>query len=57
VVGLELEKLIHAGFYVYHDFPKFYLSGHDTCDHALDRMMKELDAETQILEAGATYHF
>ncbi|MGD9412581.1 MAG: MBL fold metallo-hydrolase [Desulfobacterales bacterium] len=36
---------------------KVYLSGHDTCDHALDRMMKELDAETQILEAGATYHF
>jgi 7,8-dihydropterin-6-yl-methyl-4-(beta-D-ribofuranosyl)aminobenzene 5'-phosphate synthase len=36
---------------------KVYLSGHDTCDHALDRMMKELDAETEILEAGATYHF
>jgi 7,8-dihydropterin-6-yl-methyl-4-(beta-D-ribofuranosyl)aminobenzene 5'-phosphate synthase len=35
---------------------KVYLSGHDTCDHALDRMMKELDAETEILEAGATYH-
>jgi 7,8-dihydropterin-6-yl-methyl-4-(beta-D-ribofuranosyl)aminobenzene 5'-phosphate synthase len=36
---------------------KVYLSGHDTCDHALDRMMKELNAETEILEAGATYHF
>jgi 7,8-dihydropterin-6-yl-methyl-4-(beta-D-ribofuranosyl)aminobenzene 5'-phosphate synthase len=35
---------------------KVYLSGHDTCDHALDRMMKELNAETEILEAGATYH-
>jgi 7,8-dihydropterin-6-yl-methyl-4-(beta-D-ribofuranosyl)aminobenzene 5'-phosphate synthase len=35
---------------------KVYLSGHDTCDHALDRMLKELDAETEILEAGATYH-
>lgn len=32
-------------------------SGHDSCDHALDRMMKELNAETEVLEAGATYHF
>jgi 7,8-dihydropterin-6-yl-methyl-4-(beta-D-ribofuranosyl)aminobenzene 5'-phosphate synthase len=33
------------------------LSGHDTCDHALNRMMKELDAETKILQAGETYRF
>jgi len=33
---------------------RVYLSGHDTCDHALDRMMRELDAETEVLEAGAT---
>jgi 7,8-dihydropterin-6-yl-methyl-4-(beta-D-ribofuranosyl)aminobenzene 5'-phosphate synthase len=36
---------------------RVFLSGHDTCDYALDRMMRELDAETEILEAGATYHF
>jgi 7,8-dihydropterin-6-yl-methyl-4-(beta-D-ribofuranosyl)aminobenzene 5'-phosphate synthase len=33
------------------------LSAHDTCDHALDRMMAELSAETEVLEAGATYRF
>ena len=36
---------------------RVYLSGHDTCDYALDRMMRELDAETEVLEAGATYRF
>ena len=36
---------------------KVYLSGHDTCDHALERMINELNAETEILKAGATYHF
>ena len=36
---------------------RVYLSGHDTCDHALDRMMRELTAETEVLEAGATYRF
>ena len=36
---------------------KVYLSGHDTCDHALDRMKKELKAETKVLKAGATYRF
>jgi 7,8-dihydropterin-6-yl-methyl-4-(beta-D-ribofuranosyl)aminobenzene 5'-phosphate synthase len=35
---------------------KVYLSGHDTCDYALDRMKRELEAETQVLRAGATYH-
>jgi 7,8-dihydropterin-6-yl-methyl-4-(beta-D-ribofuranosyl)aminobenzene 5'-phosphate synthase len=33
------------------------LSGHDTCDHALERMKAELTAETEVLKAGATYHF
>jgi 7,8-dihydropterin-6-yl-methyl-4-(beta-D-ribofuranosyl)aminobenzene 5'-phosphate synthase len=35
---------------------KVYLSGHDTCDHALDRMKRELEAKTEVLKAGATYH-
>jgi 7,8-dihydropterin-6-yl-methyl-4-(beta-D-ribofuranosyl)aminobenzene 5'-phosphate synthase len=34
---------------------KIYLSGHDSCDHALGRMERELNAETTILRAGATY--
>jgi 7,8-dihydropterin-6-yl-methyl-4-(beta-D-ribofuranosyl)aminobenzene 5'-phosphate synthase len=34
-----------------------YLSAHDTCDHALARMSQELQAETQVLKAGATYRF
>lgn len=34
---------------------KVYLSGHDTCDHALGRMRAELNAETEVLQAGATY--
>jgi len=33
------------------------LSGHDTCDYSLDRMEKELNAETEVLKAGATYRF
>ncbi len=32
-----------------------YLSAHDTCDHALERMNKELDSDTEVLRAGATY--
>ena len=36
---------------------KVYLSGHDTCDYALDRMKRELKAETEVLRAGATYRF
>jgi 7,8-dihydropterin-6-yl-methyl-4-(beta-D-ribofuranosyl)aminobenzene 5'-phosphate synthase len=36
---------------------RVFISGHDTCDHALDRMMGELNAETEVLEAGATYRF
>jgi 7,8-dihydropterin-6-yl-methyl-4-(beta-D-ribofuranosyl)aminobenzene 5'-phosphate synthase len=34
---------------------KVFLSGHDTCDHALDRMKRELKAESEVLKAGATY--
>ncbi len=34
---------------------KALLSAHDTCDHALARLTQELDAETLVLEAGATY--
>ncbi|WP_133513327.1 MBL fold metallo-hydrolase [Candidatus Thiosymbion oneisti] len=32
-------------------------SAHDSCDHSLTRMERELKAETQILEAGETYRF
>jgi 7,8-dihydropterin-6-yl-methyl-4-(beta-D-ribofuranosyl)aminobenzene 5'-phosphate synthase len=31
------------------------LSAHDTCDHALDRMADELNAQTAVLKAGETY--
>lgn len=34
-----------------------HLSGHDTCDHSLDRMKNELNAETEVLKAGATYRY
>jgi 7,8-dihydropterin-6-yl-methyl-4-(beta-D-ribofuranosyl)aminobenzene 5'-phosphate synthase len=34
---------------------KVYLSGHDTCDYALDRMKRELKAKTEVLQAGETY--
>ena len=39
------------------DPKRVYLSGHDTCDYSLDRMKKELNAETEVLKAGATYRF
>jgi len=31
------------------------LSAHDTCDHALRRISQEVDAEVEVLKAGATY--
>jgi len=31
------------------------LSAHDTCDHALARLAGEVEAETEVLRAGATY--
>lgn len=33
-----------------------YLSAHDTCDHSLKRFENEVNAETQVLRAGAKYH-
>ena len=35
---------------------KVFLSAHDTCDHALERLQNELTAETFVLAAGATYN-
>jgi len=34
---------------------KVYLSGHDSCDHACERMKAELSGETELLRAGKTY--
>jgi 7,8-dihydropterin-6-yl-methyl-4-(beta-D-ribofuranosyl)aminobenzene 5'-phosphate synthase len=36
---------------------KVFLSGHDSCDHSLERMKRELKAETEALKAGAIYRF
>lgn len=36
---------------------KVFLSGHDSCDHSLVRMQRELKAETEVLKAGAIYRF
>lgn len=36
---------------------KVFLSGHDICDHALGRMERELEADTEVLTAGKTYRF
>ncbi|WP_136805733.1 MBL fold metallo-hydrolase [Desulfosediminicola flagellatus] len=35
---------------------RVFLSAHDTCDYAIDRLEKELNAETIVLKAGAKYH-
>ena len=36
--------------------PKYvFLSAHDTCDYAIDRFKNELNSETTVLRAGATY--
>lgn len=32
-----------------------FLSGHDTCDYALEQFQKGLRAETKVLKAGGTY--
>ncbi len=32
-----------------------FLSAHDTCDHSLDRLDRELDADTVVLRAGGKY--
>jgi 7,8-dihydropterin-6-yl-methyl-4-(beta-D-ribofuranosyl)aminobenzene 5'-phosphate synthase len=34
---------------------KVFLSAHDTCDYALDRMKRELHATTEVLTAGSVY--
>jgi 7,8-dihydropterin-6-yl-methyl-4-(beta-D-ribofuranosyl)aminobenzene 5'-phosphate synthase len=39
------------------DTAKILLSAHDTCDHALDRLCRELTANAEVLEAGAAYRF
>jgi 7,8-dihydropterin-6-yl-methyl-4-(beta-D-ribofuranosyl)aminobenzene 5'-phosphate synthase len=31
------------------------LSAHDTCDHSLVRLCRELTADTEVLQAGGTY--
>jgi len=32
-----------------------FLSAHDTCDYAIDKFKSELNSETTVLKAGATY--
>ena len=50
------DDLNHTVAYINEAAPKrVLLSAHDTCDHALDRLAGELDAETTVLEAGQTY--
>jgi 7,8-dihydropterin-6-yl-methyl-4-(beta-D-ribofuranosyl)aminobenzene 5'-phosphate synthase len=34
---------------------RVFLSAHDTCDHSLDRLAGELNAEVTVLEAGQMY--
>jgi 7,8-dihydropterin-6-yl-methyl-4-(beta-D-ribofuranosyl)aminobenzene 5'-phosphate synthase len=36
---------------------KVYLSAHDSCDYALQRMQDGICAETRVLKAGASYRF
>jgi 7,8-dihydropterin-6-yl-methyl-4-(beta-D-ribofuranosyl)aminobenzene 5'-phosphate synthase len=36
---------------------KVYLSGHDSCDYALKAMDENINADTTVLKAGATYRF
>ena len=55
ITGEDLSRTISA---INTAGPKrVYLSGHDTCDYSLDRMTRELNAETEVLKAGATYRF
>ena len=50
-LGKAMEAINQAG-------PKrVLLSAHDTCDHALGIMHRELKAETEVLKAGETYSF
>jgi len=34
---------------------RLLVSGHDSCDHSLGRLAREVKAEVEVLEAGATY--
>lgn len=34
---------------------RFYISAHDSCDHSVDRFVKELDAKVEVLAAGGHY--
>ena len=53
VTDEDLTKTIQA---IRKEQPKrLLLSAHDTCDHALGRISREVDAEVEILRAGATY--
>jgi 7,8-dihydropterin-6-yl-methyl-4-(beta-D-ribofuranosyl)aminobenzene 5'-phosphate synthase len=53
ITGEDLSRTISA---INTAGPKrVYLSGHDTCDYSLDRMTRELNAETEVLKAGSTY--
>jgi 7,8-dihydropterin-6-yl-methyl-4-(beta-D-ribofuranosyl)aminobenzene 5'-phosphate synthase len=53
VTDQDLTNTIRA---IQRENPKrLLLSAHDTCDHALDRLSREVDAEVEILKAGATY--
>ena len=55
ITDQDLSRTIAA---INHARPKrVYLSGHNTCDHALERMGRELMAEVEVLESGATYRF
>jgi 7,8-dihydropterin-6-yl-methyl-4-(beta-D-ribofuranosyl)aminobenzene 5'-phosphate synthase len=35
---------------------RLFLSAHDTCDHALARLKKEVTADVEVFRAGATYN-
>ena len=50
------EDLSRTITYINESGPKrVLLSAHDTCDHALNRLSRELEAETKVLQAGRTY--
>lgn len=34
---------------------RLLLSAHDTCDYAIDRLIREVDADVEVFRAGATY--
>jgi 7,8-dihydropterin-6-yl-methyl-4-(beta-D-ribofuranosyl)aminobenzene 5'-phosphate synthase len=53
ITDQDLTTAIHT---LNNEAPKrVFLSAHDTCDHSIDRLTRELEAETEVLTAGATY--